>query len=134
LLQKRTISSLDSVKSFAANEQTLNRLVRDLNAKSKVYTNLLERYEDALVTRELTRHDESKQVWIVEKPSGPVPAKRVSLVLVLLFAPIVGLSLGLLLALGIEFFDGTVREESEADELAGAPVLGTMPWMGDALT
>ncbi len=129
LLNKRSEGSRATVLSYAANEQYLNRIVRDLEAKTKVYTNLNERYEDALVTRELTRHDEGKQVWIVDAPTGPATARHVSILFLLVAGPLVGLILGLVMVLIFELLDTSVRLESEIEDLIGAPIVGTLPWL-----
>ena len=130
LLKKRTKTSLDSVRWFATNEQTLNPLGRDLTAKTSVYIMFMQRYEDAQVARELTRMDESKQIWRVEEPVAPIPERHMPLTLTLIAGPVVGPILVLGRNALLEFLVPTVRREDEATKLTGEPVSGTLPWMG----
>jgi succinoglycan biosynthesis transport protein ExoP len=129
LLKKKEQTSADSTKDFADSEQEFNRLARNLEAKSKVFTSLSEKYEDALVSRELNRQEETKMVRIVERPTGPVQPRRIPISLVLFATPIIGLIIGAFFALALEVIDPTVRDPSEVEELAGAPVIGTLPWI-----
>jgi succinoglycan biosynthesis transport protein ExoP len=129
LLKQREGEALTASKDFAEDEQAYARLVRSIESKSKTYTALSEKYEDALVSRELNRNEEKKTVWIVERPTGPLSPRRLPLGLLMTLAPIIGLILGAFLALGFESLDRTVRSEDEIEELAGAPVVGTLPWL-----
>lgn len=119
------------VESYASNEQELNGLLRDLDAKSKVYVTLLQRFEEAQVTRELAKQEAGKQLWVVDKPSSPTTVGAVSPILILLLGPFGGLALSIVLIGFLEFLDPTVRSREEAARLASAPALGTLPWMGD---
>lgn len=68
-------------------------------------------------------------VRVVDRPAGPVSPKKISLALVLIATPLLGLILGAAAALGMEAFDPTVRDPDELPPLAGAPVIGTLPWL-----
>lgn len=129
LLRARAQGSMDAVRAFATNEQALNRLLRDLETKGRIYANLLQRLGELQVTRELTQVEASKQVWVVDEPVGPAPIARLPLWLVLAAGPIIGLMLAIGLIGVLEFLDPTVRSVDEAIELAEAPALGTLPWL-----
>jgi uncharacterized protein involved in exopolysaccharide biosynthesis len=127
LLKKRLGESQGAVKAFAANEQTLTRLVRETETKAAVYRSLLEKYEDALVTRELAIYDEEKQVWIVDPPSKPTAPIGASLLLVLIGAALGGLMLAAAAAVALDLALPRLRLADQVAETTGMEVLGVMP-------
>lgn len=110
MLDKQAQQTLKRVQSFAQNEQILNGLMRDIEIKSKVYRSLLKRYEDALVTRELTLRDEASRVWIIERPTKPTKNKAIKPPIAAVLGAIIGIALGFALVVVLEFFDPTVRD------------------------
>lgn len=127
LIESQAADSMDKVKKFAKNEQVLNELERDITIKTGVYKSLLKRYEDALVTRELTLQDEASRVWLIDKPRVPSNKSPLPAPLAAIIGLIGGLVLGCGLSIGLEFLDSTVRSADEAAALAGVPVLGRLP-------
>lgn len=126
LLRGKIDEASRSVKAFASNEQSLNRLLRDLDIKTHLYRTLLEKYEEAVVTRELSLYDEDNQVWIIEPPNLPTRPLKAPLVLVVLGGVVGGAVLGVLLVLLAEFFAAGVRRH-EVEALAGAKVIAVLP-------
>lgn len=126
-LRERSANLLAEIKSFADHEEELNSLTRNQATKSKVYGSLLERYEDAMVTRALAGYESSNKIQVIETPDKPHDTPQYSLSVVGLASLVGGLLLGLSLVLGIELFDRTVRLPREAEAIVGAPVLGTLP-------
>ena len=125
LLEKRVATSMRRVKSFAAHELTLNRLIRTQQTKSKTYLNLLERYEGARLARDLAIRDESRQVYMVEEPVRPTH-KRYHVAVILLAGLLGGILLAVGLVLVAEFFDRTVRLPEEVEGTTGLPVIGVL--------
>jgi uncharacterized protein involved in exopolysaccharide biosynthesis len=117
----------ETIRSYAGNEQALNELTRDVEAKSALYNDLAGRYQDAVLTRELTLQSEAGRVWIIEAPSMPVDDNRVSMT----EAGIKGLLLALVLAgvliFGLELLDRTLRATAEVEELTGLPTIAVLP-------
>ena len=126
LLREKIDEASRSVQAFASNEQSLNRLVRDLDIKSRVYRTLLEKYEEALVTRELSLYDEDKQVWIIEPPTRPTRPLKAPLPVVLVGALAGGGLLGVVLVLVAEFLAAGVRRH-EVEAITGARVVAVLP-------
>jgi polysaccharide biosynthesis transport protein len=126
-LGQRVKASTLELQSFASYEQQLRQLERTHEAKSKGYVNLLERYEDAVVTRELARSENASDFRVVEISSTPHIAGKSTV----LFVGVGGLLGGLLFGFGLvflmEFLDRTVRTREEASEVADAAVLGSLP-------
>jgi len=115
------------VRSFAANEQILNALARDVEAKAELYVNLRTRYEDARMTREVTLQTEAGRVWIIESPTLPAGNNRRPISKVFIFGVVAAFLLIAALISLLEFIDPTVRIPSEAAELADVPVIGVIP-------
>lgn len=117
------------VRSFAANEQRLGALSRDVEAKQELYVNLRTRYEDARMTREVTLQSEASRVWIIESPTLPATNNRRPLLKVLAFSLAAALMMITGLIALLEFLEPTVRTQKEATQLADAPIIGALPRM-----
>jgi polysaccharide chain length determinant protein (PEP-CTERM system associated) len=126
-LRERSGSSLESVRSFAGLERTLNGYMRDYEVKHKVYVGLLEKYEDSRVTRELSLYDEKNQVWVIEAPSRPTRPTGAPLPVRLVGGLFAGIVLGLVVVLASEFMGRDVRSAAEAQRSTGLDVIGTLP-------
>ena len=124
-LQRRLVQSDQQVRDFARNEQNLNHMQRDVESKSKVYRDLLVKYEDALVTRELALYDEKGQVWIVEPAIRPTHSTKPATPIVALGGLFGGIVLGIVLAATAEFMSGVVRRDRVAT-VAGVDLVGTL--------
>ena len=119
------------VRSYAGNEQRLNALARDVEAKAELYVSLRTRYEDARMTREVTLQSEASRVWIIESPSLPSENNRRPVTKVAAAAIIAAFLLVAALIATLEFIDPTVRLPKEATEIAGVSVIGVMPRLQD---
>ncbi|MCP4677568.1 MAG: hypothetical protein GY854_19050 [Deltaproteobacteria bacterium] len=119
--------TLDSVKSFAVTERTLAELTRDYEVKQNIYRNLLEKYEDAKITKALSLYDENSQVWLIEEPRLPTTPIGFNNPFMILLAVAGGLALGLFAVIVLELLSGTVRRPADAELLTGATILGVMP-------
>lgn len=129
LMGEQIDEALASLGQFADSAAAISNMERDSEAKSEVYTRLLAQYEEALVTRELTLHEEQRHVWIIEQPNEEDPPERDEVGLKV--AAVGGLFAGLLFAglwiVVAEFFNRSVRVPGEAERLARVPVIGVMP-------
>lgn len=122
--------TLVTLAGFADSSQRLANLQREVDAKSAVYTRLLAQYEEALVSRELTANEESRQVWIIEQPDETDPPARTKLGIKRsgVAGVFAGLLLGAIFIVVAEFFGRSVRSAREASRIAGGvPVIGTIP-------
>jgi uncharacterized protein involved in exopolysaccharide biosynthesis len=124
-LQRRLAQSDQQVRDFAHNEQNLTHMQRDVDSKSKVYRDLLVKYEDALVTRELALFDEKGQVWIVEPPVRPTHSTKPATPIVAVGGLFAGVVLGIVLAAVAELLSGVVRRDRVAT-VAGVDLIGTL--------
>ena len=124
-VKRRLVQSDGQVRDFARNEMNVAHMQRDVDAKSKVYRELLVKYEDALVTRELALFDEKGQVWIVEPPARPLHATKPATPMVAIGGLFAGIVLGIVLAAAAEFLSGVVRRD-QVSTIAGVDLVGTL--------
>ncbi len=132
-LENQLGAATNSIRGYADNEQTLNRFLRDLEVKARVYEDLLAKYEDALVTRELALLDESAQVWVIEPPRRPTRPDGMGRLLFTLVALIGGFACGAALAFVRESLSSGIRDADVAADKIGAPLLGTIPRFDERL-
>ncbi len=125
-LAEQYAASTEELKSFASYEQTVNQLERTYDAKSKSLANLLARYEDAVVTRELVGGGKGTDIRIVELNTRPSVSSKSSFLFVAIGSVLGGFVFGLGLVVLLELLDRSVRTQREAERAAGVPILGTL--------
>jgi uncharacterized protein involved in exopolysaccharide biosynthesis len=132
-LKKHGKETLDSVKSFATTERSLQELMRDHDVKQNTYTALLEKYEEARVTKALSMYDEDKQIVLIEAPRLPTTPVGLSGQTPLLFLTgiLVAIALGISTILAMDYFGGQVRSVGEFQEATKLPVIGVLPRLYD---
>ncbi len=124
-VKRRLAQSDGQVREFARNEMNVAHMQRDVDAKAKIYRELLVKYEDALVTRELALYDEKGQVWVVEPPVRPSNSTKPATPIVAIAGLFGGVVLGVVLAAAAEFLSGVVRRDRVA-AVAGVELVGTL--------
>lgn len=132
-LNKHGNNTLESVKSFATTERVLQGLLREFEVKQKTYMTLLEKAEDAKITKALSMFDEDQQIVLIEAPRLPTAPIGLTSKLNALVGLIAGLLLGITAAILAEFLGGTIRSSREIEALTGLSVLGNLPLLS-ALT
>ena len=133
-LNRHGRQTLDSVKSFATTERVLQSLIRDFEVKQNTYTTLLERAEEAKVTKALSMFDEDQQIVLIEAPRMPTAPIGLTSRLNAVVGVAAGFLLGIVLVILIEFFSGTIRNTKELEKIVGLPVMGTIPVLLDRNT
>jgi succinoglycan biosynthesis transport protein ExoP len=98
-------------------------LQRDADSNQQLYEAVLKRLKETGVTGGL----ETNNVSVIEDapvPRVPIrPSKRTNL----LIAVVVGLVVGVGAALGIEYFDTTIKTPDDVERYLGVPVIGIVP-------
>jgi len=123
---------MKKVKAFARHEKELAEIERDIEAKAKIYKNLLERHEDALVTRELALRGEASRVWLIEKPTRPSSKNPFQPWMLAIIGAIAGAALAVGIIVALEFIDPTLRSEQSIANAIDAPVLMRLPALGES--
>ena len=104
-------------------ERELGRLLRVTKVNADIYTFLLQKHEEARITKAAT----VSNISVVDPaitPAAPIkPQKQKNLLLGLL----AGLMLGAGLAFFIEYLDDTIKGGEEAQRVIGAPILAVIP-------
>jgi polysaccharide chain length determinant protein (PEP-CTERM system associated) len=120
ILQKR-------VRSFGKNEKVLRELQRDINVKSKVYEDLLERYEKAQVSRSLGEFEAKDRIKIIDKPFNPVRPLNLPLVVFVIFGVVGGLFTGISFAIINELMNNKLYAMDQIEQITGAAVIARLP-------
>ena len=106
-------------------ERELGKLLRVSKVNADIYTFLLQKHEEARITKAAT----ISNVSVVDSaitPSTPIkPQKQKNLLLGLL----AGLMLGAGLAFFVEYLDDTIKGGEEARRVVGAPILAVIPFI-----
>lgn len=106
-------------------ERELGKLLRVTKVNADIYTFLLQKHEEARITKAAT----ISNISVVDPaiiPTTPIkPQKQKNLLLGLLL----GLMLGAGLAFFVEYLDDTLKGGDEARRVIGAPVLAVIPFI-----
>lgn len=107
-----------------------NILQRELDTTRTLYEGLLQRYKEVGVTAGVT----SNNISIVDLATPPTAPSEPNLLLNVLLASLLGLGLGVVLALVLEALDETVATPDDAENKLGVPVLGVVPLLDKGQT
>lgn len=111
------------VRSLPTESQTLANLQRDAQLAEGVFTTMKQRYNDALVAKTLSLSDVSVVQPADKRFASITPSLPITLAL--------GFVLGLMLAVSgvfvIDFFDQSIKDETEVYRALGLPVLASVP-------
>ncbi len=113
---------------YAGLELTLNRLVAEHDAAQGQDKNFSDQLND-LNLREKAHHAAARVIETAQVPTAPVRPKRVQS---MIFAGLIGLFVGLCLALLQEFLDDRINTVADADRLLQLPSLGHVPALSSA--
>ena len=115
----------EEFRKLPATERELGKLLRVTKVNADIYTFLLQKHEEARITKAAT----ISNISVVDPaiiPDTPIkPQKLKNLLLGLLL----GLMLGAGLAFFVEYLDDTLKGGEEARRVIGAPVLAVIPFI-----
>ncbi len=126
-LRASTLGYRQRVEIAPRRQTELVALTRDYETIQRQYRGLLEKYEESKVAANLERQQVGEQFRVLDParlPERPVSPNRP---LLLLLGAAVGLALGLLAIVVIEFRDNTLHSTADATALLSLPVLATVP-------
>jgi succinoglycan biosynthesis transport protein ExoP len=116
------------IGSYAGLELTLDRLTSEHDAAQAADKNFTDQLAD-LNLREKAHHATARIIETAQVPTEPVRPKRVQSIL---FACVIGLFVGLCLALLQEFLDDRINSVADADRVLQLPSLGHVPALSSA--
>ena len=103
------------------------KLQRDRNVYQKIYDDLLQKLENARVSKDLELTDKSATFRIVDPailPTLPVKPDRVKMILL---GIVLGIASGLGSVFGLEYLDHSFKDEESIEDSLKLPVLATIP-------
>ncbi len=106
-------------------EVELARLTREFNINEKIYTMLIEKYEDAKIA-EKSKIGNIRIVEEAVKPDKPIkPNKKMNMMI----AIVLGLGLGIGAALLLHSLDSKIRTFDDVRKCVALPIMGTIPFI-----
>lgn len=124
LLTSRALAQARAgIGQYAGLELTLDRLTRQHDAAQQQDKNFTDQLGD-LTLREKAHHAAARIIERASVPGAPVRPKRLQSII---FACLIGLFVGVCLALLQEFLDDRINSVDEASRVLGLPSLGFVP-------
>ncbi|MCW8332052.1 Wzz/FepE/Etk N-terminal domain-containing protein [Photobacterium sp. SDRW27] len=127
LLQGQATLLQNKRAEFAVLEKQLKILQRNYDVKSRIYNQLLERYEMAKVTGHLGRFEEPDRLKIIDRPVEPHRPLNWPWWLNFIIGIAAGLGLGLSLACAVQLLDTRLYQTTQINRLTQVPVLTRLP-------
>ncbi len=110
-------------------QEEWSKLQRDRNVYQKIYDDLLQKLENARVSKDIELTDKTTNFRVVDPavfPSYPVKPDRVKMILLGIF---LGIASGIGTAIGLEYLDPSFKDEDSIESKLKLPVLITIPRM-----
>ncbi|HTY09351.1 MAG TPA: polysaccharide biosynthesis tyrosine autokinase [Candidatus Edwardsbacteria bacterium] len=104
-------------------EVELARLTRQFELDENIYKMLMEKYEEARIS-EAGKLGNVKVLDRAEVPLLPVGPRRM---INIIFGVLLGMSLGIGIALFLEYLDTSIKTTNEVEKILALPVLGSIP-------
>ena len=117
----------DKLNDMGSREQDLTNLIRDIDIKRSLHTDLLKRHQMAKITSSLSAFESQDRVKIIDKPFTPTHPTNPPAILFLVAGIVGGLLLGVGLAIVCEAADSTLRRTDQILALTGLPVSAQIP-------
>lgn len=108
-------------------QEEWSKLQRDRNVYQKIYDDLLQKLENARVSKDLELTDKTTTLRVVDPailPSYPVKPDRVKMILL---GILLGIASGIGSVFGIEYFDHSFKDEDSIESNLKLPVFATIP-------
>ena len=132
--QKRLQSQIGVYQSRTAMspnvEEEYKRLTRDNDNAQSFYKDLLAKKSSAELGTNMENQQEGEQIHILSPASLPDAPSSPNRPLLAAGGLGVGLALGIVIALFLEFSDKSIRTEKDAASIMDLPLLISVPWLG----
>jgi polysaccharide chain length determinant protein (PEP-CTERM system associated) len=126
-LQSNIVVLEKRVRAFGKNEKTLRELQREINVKSRVYEDLLERYEKARVSRSLGEFEAKDRIKVIDKPFNPLRPLNLPLPVFVIFGLVGGLLTGISFAVIFELMNNKLYAIEQIEQITGVGVIARLP-------
>jgi len=125
--EKLAASKLDEFKKshpdILEKEVELVRLEREARIHEKTYMVLTEKYEETLLLKEVS----SQEFSIVDSALAPKRPIKPNKMQIITMGVVLGMVLGVAMALFLEYMDDSVRRAEDVERLMGLPIVGSIP-------
>ncbi|MEW6067025.1 MAG: XrtA system polysaccharide chain length determinant [Nitrospirota bacterium] len=108
-------------------QEEWTKLQRDRNVYQQIYDQLLERLENARVSKDLELTDKGEPFRVIDpaiQPLFPVKPNRVKMIILGLF---LGIASGIGAVIGLDYFDRTFKDENLIESTLKIPVFAVIP-------
>ena len=114
-------------------EQQIASIMRDYEVARDHYRMLLDRKFSADMSTNLEMRQKGERFVVLDAAQPPERPTRPNRPFINSVGLVAGFAVGLVLAIVLELFDGTVKTEREVTELIEVPILGEIPWLPTVL-
>ncbi len=108
-------------------QEEWSRLQRDRNVYQRVYDDLLQKLENARVSKNLELADKTTTYRVVDPPLLPLVPIKPNRMLLMFLGLVVGIAAGAGTAIGLDYYDNSFKDEDTLREGLNLPVLAAVP-------
>jgi polysaccharide chain length determinant protein (PEP-CTERM system associated) len=108
-------------------QEEWSKLQRDRNVFQRVYDDLLQKLENARVSKNLELADKSTTYRVVDPPLLPRVPVKPNRILLMFLGFVVGIGAGVGTAVGLDYYDYSFKDEDTLREGLNLPVLAAVP-------
>ncbi len=108
-------------------QEEWSRLQRDRNVYQRVYDDLLQKLENARVSKNLELADKSTTYRVVDPPLLPRIPIKPNRILLIIAGLALGIAAGVGVAVGLDYYDYSFKDEDALREGLNLPVLAAVP-------
>lgn len=126
-LSESIIGLEDMVRAFGRNEKILRELQRNIGVKSKVYEDLLERFEKAKVSRALGDFEARDRIKVIDKPFNPIRPLNLPMAAFIIIGIVGGLFTGISFAVVNELMNSRIYYPEQIELVTGNGVIAQLP-------
>ncbi|MFH1279717.1 MAG: hypothetical protein ABIK65_15215 [Candidatus Eisenbacteria bacterium] len=116
-----------SPSTLARRDQELEFLEEQVRINEEIYRSFVRQATSTRISEAVESDQLSRTLQVIQPPQWPRNPVRPNKPQMYALAGVLGLALGVALLMVGEYIDTTVKDVHEAEELVGAPILGTIP-------
>ena len=125
-LQEQVRGFSNRLAALREKQVEVDRQSRHVAVRQEAFVTYAKRLEEAQIRADLGK-ERLGEITVIEQPHVDTRTDLQQRVLMVLLAAFVGLTLGLAIAFGFEFFNNSLRTQDDAEHYLGLPVLAAIP-------
>ncbi len=115
-----------TLESMLGKKIDMTRLSRNVNRRKDTVALYAKKLEEARIASGLGNEQLAK-IAVIEHPNATLRTSLGRQILMAVLSAFVGLALGLAIAFGFEFFNNSIRTQSDIEHYLGYPMLAALP-------